>query len=44
MKEEVELTPQLEAVVTAEVCAGSTLKIVAAAGSGKSTALRLYAC
>ena len=43
MKEEVELTPQLEAVVTAEVCAGSTLKIVAAAGSGKSTALRLYA-
>ena len=40
---EVDLTPQLNAIITTEVPVGATLKIEAAAGSGKSTALRLYA-
>ena len=37
------LTPELEAVVNTHVAAGETMKIEAVAGSGKSTALRLYA-
>jgi hypothetical protein len=36
------LTPQLEAVVSTDVAVGETLKVEAAAGAGKSTALRLY--
>ena len=36
------LTAELEAVVSTEVLAGETLKVEAAAGSGKSTALRLH--
>ena len=37
------LLPELDAVVSTDVCAGQTLKVFAAAGAGKSTALRLYA-
>jgi hypothetical protein len=37
------LTPQVEAIVSTDVGVGETLKIEAAAGSGKSTALRLFA-
>ena len=37
------LTAELEAVVSTDVAAGDTLKVEAAAGSGKSTAVRLYA-
>ena len=40
---DVVLTPELHAIVSTDVAAGETLKIEAAAGSGKSTALRLFA-
>jgi len=39
---EVVLTPQLDAVVSIDVAVGETSKVEAAAGAGKSTALRLY--
>ena len=35
---DVVLTPELQAIVSTDVAAGETLKIEAAAGSGKSTA------
>ena len=38
---DVVLTPELQAIVSTDVAAGETLKVEAAAGSGKSTALRL---
>lgn len=37
------LTEELEAVVSTDVAVGETLKVEAMAGSGKSTALRIYA-
>ena len=37
------LTEELEAVVSTDIAAGDTLKVEAMAGSGKSTALRIYA-
>ena len=37
------LTAELDAIVTTDIAVGQTLKVQAAAGSGKSTALRLYA-
>ena len=37
------LTAELDAVISTDVAAGEILKVEAAAGSGKSTALRLYA-
>ena len=37
------LTAELDAVVSMDVAAGQTLKVEAAAGAGKSTALRMYA-
>ena len=37
------LTAELEAIISTDVGVGETLKIEAAAGSGKSTALRVYA-
>jgi hypothetical protein len=37
------LTPELELLLSTEISSGQTLKVQAAAGTGKSTALRLYA-
>ena len=37
------VTEELEAVMSTDVAVGETLKVEAMAGSGKTTALRIYA-
>ena len=42
--DEVSVTDQLERILSTNVAVGETMKVEAAAGAGKSTALRLYVC